>query len=501
MAKTLLTKIDRFDGGVSSDLRETSSRAFAISKHFNTFSNPKKLTPYRDLEANEDKTFNIIKFLQVNSNVYGFGVVVGGAAAKVYKKTGGMIAGPWTEDQNVEGSGARDERVFFHYKDYIYMWEATARLIRHGDITGTATNATFQTISFTDVAQPIHHPADDIAYFFADNVVYSYDGSTWATGITLPTNLIITSGAAYGNYLAIGCRDKNATGHSVVFLWDRDSSVTTLSEKIDWGSGGLELIGVIDGTLFGLSNVGTDSTLGILSKLHIKQLSGNQALLIKEIDLDSASTGDTSYSIPSIKKKRGNVVVADNKLYFALDSGDSTNARNLTGIWVVGRHEVGTPFAVTMAYKVNTDAASPSDQIEGFNLFQDYLFVAHGSDGSVDRTNDTALYTETSVYESQIFNLGDSSQKKKLVSATVTNVYLPTAGQVVLKYRLNEETSYTTIFTNSVDNSISHTAVNIESSGVTLPEFKEIQFRIESTGGAEITGLKFKTEDVNDDIT
>lgn len=502
MGKIFETTINRFDGGRSGDLRQPSSNSYSITKHFNIFSNPKRLTPYRDLEANETKNLKIVKFLQVNSNIYGYGVVVSGNVGKVYKKVGNIITSGWTEDRDVEGSGARDERVFFHYKDYIYMWEGGARLVRHGDITGTATNATFQTISFTDVAQPVHHPTDDIAYFFADNIVYSIsqkDGSDWASVLTLPNSLIITSATPYGNYLAIACRDKNPTGSSIVFLWDRDSSLATVSEKIDWGSGGLELIGVIDGVLIGISNVGNDGTLGILAKLHIKQLSGNTAVLIREIDLDSTTTGDTDYSIPGVKSTRGSLgQVVNNKFYFALDSGDSVNARILTGIWVLGRHEAGSPFAITMAYKVDTDATSPTDTIDGFNLFQDYLFVAHSADGSVDRTNDQSSFLETSVFESQIYNGSqadpkiDSSWKKDLLGITVTFDPLPAAGQVVLKYAIDENIAtdtFVTIFTEATNDSISFSAIN------SLPKgYKEIQFRFESTGGAEPTGLYFKEE-------
>ena len=205
MGTIIKTTINRFDGGRSGDLRQPSSNSYSITKHFNIFSNPRKLTPYRSLEANETKNFFIVKFLQVNSNIYGYGVAAGGNVGKVYKKVGNIITSAWTEDRNVEGSGARDKRVFFHYKDNIYMWEGApgARLVKHGDITGTATNATFKTISFTDVAQPVHHPADDIAYFFADNDVHKLDGSTWNEGggdnspvLVLPTNLIITSATA-----------------------------------------------------------------------------------------------------------------------------------------------------------------------------------------------------------------------------------------------------------------------------------------------------------------
>ena len=91
-------------------------------------------------------------------------------------------------------------------------------------------------------------------------------------------------------------------------------------------------------------------------------------------------------------------------------------------------------------------------------------------------------------------NFDDIRITKKLVGVTVETEALPTAGQVVLKYRKDEETSWTTIFTNTTDNSLSHSAINIESTGVTLPQFKEIQFQIISTGNAVITGLRFKIE-------
>lgn len=122
----------------------------------------------------------------------------------------------------------------------------------------------------------------------------------------------------------------------------------------------------------------------------------------------------------------------------------------------------------------------------------------------LSKTNSSASYTATSIYESKIFNFGDSSKKKRLIGITVMTEPLPTAGQVVLKYQVDENigtTIWTTIFTEATDNSISHSAINIESSGVALPPiFKEISFRIESTGGAVITGLKMGVEELDADI-
>jgi hypothetical protein len=164
----------------------------------------------------------------------------------------------------------------------------------------------------------------------------------------------------------------------------------------------------------------------------------------------------------------------------------------------------------------------------------------------------------------------------------VQYVALPSAGQVICKYKKDEETYWTTIFVDTTDNAISHEATNIESysdavtmtqatpavvtlvnhrlvpgqiirfnttgtllTGVTagteyyvlstsitadtfrfsaslngsavnttgtqtgvhtidrtfnLPMFKEIQFRFELTGGAELTGYKLKFEDLTNSL-
>jgi len=484
MGKIIETTIDRFDGGVSSDLRDSNSRQFSITKHFDIFTNPKKLTPYRAFEANETTNINIVKFLNANSQIYGFGTTAGTAIAKIYKKDGNLVTGGWTEDQAVNGTGARNTKAFFHYKDYLYYWAAGTALWRHGDITATATNASYQSITYTNIAQPVHHPADDIAYFFYDNVVAKLDNTTFTDAVlTLPSNLIITAGVAFGNLLAIACKDKNiGSNNSTVFLWDRDSSLATITDKIDWGLGELVVLDIVDGVLTGVSNIGSDSVFKINSKIHIKALSGNTPILVKEIELNTSNV-DQNY------KATGDWQTKNSKLYFTIHSTASVDGADYTGVWVAGRHEISTPFAVTLAYKVDTSATSPSDQIQGFRFFEDYLFVAHSSDGSVERTNDQATYA-TGVYESQIFNTGDSSLKKDLVGATVMTDPLPTAGQIVLKYRVDAETSWSSaILTEGTDSSISSSVVT------GLPkDYKEIQFRIESTGGAEITGLSFKEE-------
>ena len=121
-------------------------------------------------------------------------------------------------------------------------------------------------------------------------------------------------------------------------------------------------------------------------------------------------------------------------------------------------------------------------------------------------TDGNNSFAATSVYETKIFNLGDSSATKKLVSFTIITVPLlgpSNDAQVVVKYNINNNignsTFGTTILTHSTTGAISKTAIN-DSSGANLPEFKEIQFRLESTKNAIITGYKFKWEFIDKDI-
>ena len=123
-------------------------------------------------------------------------------------------------------------------------------------------------------------------------------------------------------------------------------------------------------------------------------------------------------------------------------------------------------------------------------------WIAHSNDGSVNRTNDQEIYTNTSIYESLILNGGNSRLTKKLIGVEVMFEPLPANGQVVLKYRKDADldNAWATIYTYTTDDGISHGAINIEADGSSLPQYKEIQFRIESTGGAVITGLEIKEE-------
>jgi len=509
MGKIIPVIITQFDGGLSEDKRSgwvggkdgfTTNR-FGLTKHFDAFTYPHKLVPYNKTQAcdNEQKSYKIVKFLYANGKFYGLGEPTGAPTNRlqVYENSGFLVTDSWGTSTNGTGTTQNENKdVFFSYysktdaKTYIYMLTGGVYLSRF-DTSGGAFADSHLGLPYTTTqtqAQPVHHPSDDCAYFFGDNIVYRLNDNAWDGGtgvvLTLPANIRIVSVCPHGNYLAIGCITTDSYNtRSIAYLWDRDSSLATLTERIDFGLGILRHLASLDNKLIAVIDGQSENPP---FRVYIKQASGYTAVILNEL-VGDALNGHTP-AMPATN------FVKDNVLYFPM--GVKLNGDDRFGIWAV--NSLGR---VTLA--IVEEDVTATQSIEGIYATNDIWWIAHSADGSVNRSSySDNQYSATSIYESLIFNGGDSSMKKKLVGASAMYEPLLVAGAtVVLKYRKDEETAWTQIFSKTNDvGSVSHSAINIESSGVNLPEYKEIQFRIESTGGTVITGLKLKVEMEDKDI-
>ena len=501
MRQIFETIINRFDGGLSKDRRDGwvgsikngfTTNKFALTKHFDVFTFPKKLVPYYKTEADETKSYLINKFLYapyltaIAYRLYGLGLYTASASVSgaPYVHNSDLTATGWEDPVTgyTAGEKAVNYSVFFYYKNYIYWWQGGNQLARFGVLTGATTVAEYKAITYTNLAQPVHHPADDCAYFFQDNVVHKLNDTSWSASVlTLPAQFKIVAACPFGNYLAIACVSlQDLDKESVVYLWDRDSSLATLTERIDFGKGEIRHLANLNNKLTAVMNYYVDNAIGLnRGKILIKQASGNFAVTLNEIITDAYVT--PGLVLPAVR------MITNDKLYFVTRA--TLNSDNREGIWVVD--EYGRVALDTVEEDLATGTA-----FQGIFRLGNQWWIAHSEDGSIQRTDDAAAYSTTlaSVYESLIFNAGDSDLNKKLIGAAVMTEKMPTAGQIVLKYRINGATSWTTIYTDTTNSQISHGAINIEADGTNLPEYKEIEFQILSTGGACITGLKFKSE-------
>jgi hypothetical protein len=494
------------DLGMTNSIRSLNTRFARVIKNFDILTDPTKITPYRDMatDTGAGSAVKLCKYLVARTQAsdtavyqYGLGVKNSTDYAKIYYRT--LPVGTWDALATAEDTVNRSEDVFIEYKDIIYGWSrvdgSNARVWSYNIVTDTFTSTARSLTSATSVVQGLVHSKDDILYLPYNNVVAKYDGSSWTDAArTLPTDQVITSICEYGNYLAIACKPKRAGGKSTVYLWDRDTSVVEMSEKIDWGAEELELIEELDGYIVGVSVLnnytgsayaGTVTNSKVIFKSYGGGLPGTKEILSLPV------FGTSSNVIIEGKQK------TNNRLYFMMSA--EVNGTQTDAIWSVGRSLDGN-FVVSIDRGLNNDTAITTCVPKGFQLVGDYMSVAYTDNGTytANRTASSDVFTSASAtYESLI--LGDSRKTKKLLSVGVMTEPLPTAGQIILKYKADSG-SWVTVFTNTTNSSMFHEALNIESTGETLPTYKEIEFQILSTGKAVVTGLCYVYEEIRDRI-
>lgn len=492
--------INRFDGGIADDIRQQSANSFAITKHFDIFSNPNRLTPYRSTRSDMNdgststgmKQYDVRNFqLGSDSKVYGLGIQPGAVTrTKVVCKVD-PTSGNWTLPATAEGSLNSSNlwrNCFIEWQGAFWMFggtNAVSKWVIGGTFTDTVASLG---ASITYVTQGVI-AADNNLYIFYNNKVVRVSPAGVVTDnvLTIPSDMRITSACRVGDSIAIGAAkglsDVSGFGRSQVFIWDTVSS--DISAAIDWGAGQLMCLANLEGLLVGISDDSMSSALGINNgSMVIRSYNGGYASVIKEIKTTQAVT---------LGQFLREVVVKDNKMYWVANvpfntSTASTSTFNL-GIYSYGRKNVNSPFTLTLD-TIDENINPSMYSIQSFGNAGHYWFINHSQDGSIYSTDNSPNYTFTSVYETVKFNGGDSTLKKVLIGTGVSFAPLPSGATVTVKYKADSDTSFTTFATKGSTNAMVKEAVNVEPLEKKLPEFYEIQLRIESTGGAEITGYK-----------
>lgn len=492
--------LNKFDGGIVNDPRSSLEGAWRAITNYDILTDSHRMTPYRDSEngdsvasTSKKQAFTIALRTGTTYSLYGLGVVSGSGKAEVSYKdltTGAsndLDDSGWASTaNNASSSGTTSFNLFVYYKQTGLIYGARAGThIWAYDPTGSAAFAdTSHALSYTNIAQGLVHSKDDILYVPYDNKIAKNNAGSWTdAALTLPSDLYITSICEHGNYIAIGCASLSGVGHSRVFIWDRDSSLSTLSDSIDWGEEKLQILEEVDGILIGISLSGSNSTR-FSDRVIFRYLSVSNAIKFAEL------LGGTSTLLPIAKQK------INNRIFFMMQI--TLNGATREGVWSVGRNSQYSPMTIVHERTPNNDTALSSGLLNSFYSVGDYLFISYQTSGAfaLSKTNDQSSYTATSIGETTInpgMPLEDKVLDKKLMSVGCTYEPLPSGGQIVLKYRVNNG-SWTTVLTASTTGATRTEPVTRTSSGTAFTDGSEYEFRIESTGGAIPTGIQYKYE-------
>ena len=490
MSKIVEIKLNNFSGGVSDSPRESNPTKYQIAKHFDVFTDPTRLIPYRTLEADTNdgstdtgmKQYLVQDFLyhSASAKLYGLGQTGAGLTKIVYKAD--ATTGNWTLPASSEGNGAVKNGCLVEYKDYLWGFQGTNQIWKWGVLSGTpsiSNSASTTGSTITSVAQGLVF--GDYLYLPYNNKIWrATDATTFSDAfLTLPSNFKITSLAPFGQYIAIACAPVSTyNGNSKVFLWNGTS--TEIQETLDWGEGELRVLDTIEGYLVGITDRYLNNASGAgKGSMIIQVYAGGSPNVIKEV-FTQALVGKT---MPISK------AVKNNRLFFAAKiMTNSAGTEYNEGVWSFGRKNVNYPFALSLDITTSTD----SDGIQAFGTAANFFYITHSGDGSIVKTDDSATYTTTSVYESQILDFGDSYTDKNLQEIKISCRKMASGETITAKYRVDGSSSWTTIGSMSTVGTMSHTFLEIESTNTPFSPANEYEFRIESTGGAEITGISLK---------
>jgi hypothetical protein len=386
MSKTVTYKLNNFSGGVSDDPREENNTKFQITKHFDVFSQPNRLTPYRSLEADTETSVSATDLKQYfakdhlyassSAKLYALGQTGGGLTKIVQKAV--AESGLWTLPANSEGTGVVQNGCLVEYKDYLWGFQGTTQVFKWGLLSGTPTitDSAGTVATITSVAQGVIAKDDQLYLPYNNKLVrVTAAGTVQDDALILPTNFKITSITNYGNYLAVGCAPISTfNGTSKVFLWNLTSP--DVQEVVDWGEGELRVLETVEGMIVGITDRYLNNATGAGTGSMIVQVyQGGAPQVVKEV-FTKALTGK---SMPLSK------AVKNNRVFFACKIMTNTAGTEYNeGIWSFGRKNVNYPFSLTLDVideNINTSG------IQSFGTAANYFFITHSADGSVDKTN------------------------------------------------------------------------------------------------------------------
>lgn len=494
----------RFDKGI------TGLRDSAFHQNFDIFSDPSRLIPYRSTEAELNATsaanlgtFDLRHFqLGKDGKMYALGTSAT-SKPQVFVKAD-PTTGTWAPDTTAAGTAAVLYGAFIEWAGAFWMFSGTTNVSKYLLATDVFTDTVGTVGTITTTAQGVVG-ADDNLYLFYNNKVVRVSNAGVVTDnvlTNLPSDMRITSACRWGTYIVITMAygtsaNASPTGVSKAFVWDMVTT-TTVNDVIDLGEGAALVCGNIEGRVVFVSNKYLETPSGLTSlalgqgSMVVRMWAGAQAQVFKEI---------VANQVVTLGRFIRDVVVSDNKIFWAASvpfgTSTATESTYHLGIWCFGRKDVNSDFALSLAY-VLPEIDTANYKINSFGAAGSYFFVNHGAAGLVSKTDDSSTaYTTASVYETETIWAGKDTNK--IVGVSVTTEPLPAAGQIVIKYMKDEETAFTTIYTDGTDSSLRTSATNIEGTGVALPQYKRLRLRCESSGGAVITGIFWLREKVADD--
>ncbi len=502
MAKVI---INRFDGGNAEDILTKATNECELSYGFDIFKSKDKLIK---LYSQIQETTNSVPMYDVGlTTIAGTDYLVGvgenttvSARLAFYTRASTSVNGSFTSQQalsayNIAGG------TYIEYGGVAYAMTATgAAPTTYRLESFTAAGVTTVVGSFTDTStytyhpRPFIHPDDKILYMCIGTTIAKYNLATTTfsshTGI-LPTGYKVVSVTNFGGYLAIAMNPLLAGQQSLLLLWGRDTSITTLQASINCGTRAITCIENLNGELV-LVFVPENSSFIVDKYIDIKVYRGGDYLdSIKSILVPSAYVTN-----PTLAKAKYR-----DRLYFGCGGYPALHS--------VGKNSTGqyTISTMNMIYDGSIGAvANAISSVSNISFVNDICYIAFRTTGgsfiltASDVTTSIARYNNAVYRTSQNMgmNIADRSDLKVVKSVKVIyKCYNASGNTTTLSYSVDGSTDVVL----SVNTNVSgQNIINVysDTTGGNIKVGRYFTFQIDAVNNVEIEEIQYEYDTISE---
>lgn len=277
-------------------------------------------------------------------------------------------------------------------------------------------------------------------------------------------------------YIAIAGDYKDGD-KSYLQLWDRAG--TQAIQNVNIGPGEAQVLGNLKGTLFVVVNNFIDNSEKAVNtqSMDIRVYTGGGNMetthrISVPTTMDGFYTNAWDKPVSQLKGYTKNAV-----LFYAKIPNESGYSE---GLWALGKNEITGSIGLSLLY-----TTSELNHVYNIATVGNQVVLFH-DDNKVSHLTTSPLYTKTSTIRTKVFNDGNSQRDKELSGVEIMHETL-TGNQTIKVYKKNEvDTDWVYLFESTASNqeSVMSKEITVDENGDALGNFKEIEFKLESTGGA-----------------
>jgi len=475
-----LIQITRFDYGMSgSDDRNLSDGLFDYLENVNCGEKRGSIKQVQNTTlASDDKSIRAT--IQVGAYTWGLGWVGGGSTEiKIWNLTTGV--GYLSSTHYSLANKVRPIFVYDYTNNCIYF--DNVNFIGKFNLSDNSFVETFVTL--TGGLQGGQMWQGDCWGWAGQNLKkFSTTTGSPTTMNAIPSGQTPKKLISLGNTLGIIC-DAGRSDTSNMYIID-GTSTTTFIDIVPIGkgyvAGGEILDGILTVVMTGLDyktiKIKTYNSTYFSTKYNLKSKPNSVGTIFNYVASSIKKSGGYIYF-----NVLGTVPKSANALeYFLMRYGRDSENKNYS-LSVVKNFECVPTSTTFTLNRYDSEFEIISDVDLSIIAFLD-MQQANGT--MKVSTSDTTYDTQTGILETGWYD-GGYANKKMFKGFMCQFAPLPSGSSVVLKYMKDAETTWTTLFTEATDNEIQRELIkNLQA--------KQIKFRIELLGGAELTGFLTKYE-------